>query len=224
MGRFGLPHRPKSCPGGTMHRPMALSVRTAPVFSFSVGEPSPMVKPEWGTKRTCPKCATRFYDLGKDDPIHCINCGVAWQAEPVLKSKQPLPFEAAKVEVEAEKEDADLAADAQPIGYYLARGDAARGEAYFSRCTACHSIAPGAPPSIGPNLYGVMGHAIASRPDAVYSAALRDHGGTWDWDTASRFLQLPRAFAPGTPMTFVGVANPQDRAHVMLCLNRQGGS
>ena len=48
-----------------------------------------MVKPEWGTKRTCPKCATRFYDLGKDDPIHCINCGVAWQAEPVLKSKQP---------------------------------------------------------------------------------------------------------------------------------------
>ncbi|WP_395613701.1 TIGR02300 family protein [Allosphingosinicella sp.] len=68
-----------------------------------------MVKPEWGTKRTCPKCATRFYDLGKDDPIHCINCGVAWQAEPVLKSKQPLPFEAAKVEVEVEKEDADLA-------------------------------------------------------------------------------------------------------------------
>ena len=70
-----------------------------------------MVKPEWGTKRTCPKCATRFYDLGKDDPVHCINCGVAWQAEPVLKSKQPLPFEAAKPEVEAEKEDADLAAD-----------------------------------------------------------------------------------------------------------------
>ena len=68
-----------------------------------------MVKPEWGTKRTCPKCGTRFYDLGKDDPIHCINCGVAWQAEPVLKSKQPLPFEAAKVEVEAEKEDSDLA-------------------------------------------------------------------------------------------------------------------
>ncbi|WP_298669058.1 FYDLN acid domain-containing protein, partial [uncultured Sphingomonas sp.] len=24
-----------------------------------------MIKPEWGTKRTCPKCATRFYDLEK---------------------------------------------------------------------------------------------------------------------------------------------------------------
>ncbi len=69
-----------------------------------------MVKPEWGTKRTCPKCATRFYDLGKDEPVHCIACGVAWQPEPVLKSKQPLPFEAvAKPEV-PEKEDTDLAA------------------------------------------------------------------------------------------------------------------
>ena len=29
-----------------------------------------MVKPEWGTKHGCPKCGTRFYDLGKDDPGH----------------------------------------------------------------------------------------------------------------------------------------------------------
>ena len=46
-----------------------------------------MIKPEWGTKRTCPKCATRFYDLEKDDPVTCINCGYAWEPEPVLKSK-----------------------------------------------------------------------------------------------------------------------------------------
>ncbi len=54
-----------------------------------------MVKPEWGTKRTCPKCSTRFYDLGKEDPVHCIECGTDWMPEPVLKSKQPLAFEAA---------------------------------------------------------------------------------------------------------------------------------
>lgn len=65
-----------------------------------------MVKPEWGTKRACPKCATRFYDLGKDDPVTCIACGVAWEPEPVLKSKQPLPFEAVKPE--KEKADTDL--------------------------------------------------------------------------------------------------------------------
>jgi uncharacterized protein (TIGR02300 family) len=75
------------------------------------GELPPMVKPEWGTKRTCPKCATRFYDLGKEDPVTCIACSVNWYPEPVLKSKQPLPYEAAKVEKEVEKEDSDLAAE-----------------------------------------------------------------------------------------------------------------
>jgi uncharacterized protein (TIGR02300 family) len=72
-----------------------------------------MVKPEWGTKRTCPKCATRFYDLGKDAPVTCITCGVAWDPEPVLKSKQPLPFdEPEKADAESpEQVDADLGAD-----------------------------------------------------------------------------------------------------------------
>jgi uncharacterized protein (TIGR02300 family) len=69
-----------------------------------------MVKPEWGTKRTCPKCSTRFYDLGSEDPVHCINCGTEWIPEPVLKSKQPLAFEAAPA-VKEPAEDADLAAE-----------------------------------------------------------------------------------------------------------------
>ncbi len=69
-----------------------------------------MVKPEWGTKRTCPKCGTRFYDLTKDEPVTCINCGNAWYPEPVLKSKQPMPFEEEKKDV-AEKADADLGDD-----------------------------------------------------------------------------------------------------------------
>ena len=55
-----------------------------------------MVKPEWGTKRTCPKCGTRFYDLTKEDPVVCISCGNQWMPESILKSKQPLPFDAPK--------------------------------------------------------------------------------------------------------------------------------
>ncbi len=68
-----------------------------------------MIKPEWGTKRSCPKCATRFYDLGQDDPVTCINCGNAWMPEPVLKSKQPMPFEQVKM---IEPVEADSGADA----------------------------------------------------------------------------------------------------------------
>jgi len=70
-----------------------------------------MVKPEWGTKRTCPKCSTRVYDLGHEDPVHCINCGTDWIPEPVLKSKQPLAFEPVSQVKEPEKADEDLAAD-----------------------------------------------------------------------------------------------------------------
>ncbi len=66
-----------------------------------------MIKPEWGTKRTCPKCSTRFYDLGSDDPVTCIECGEAWEPEPILKSKQPLPFEVAKKEADGEGADDD---------------------------------------------------------------------------------------------------------------------
>jgi uncharacterized protein (TIGR02300 family) len=70
------------------------------------------MKPEWGTKRSCPKCATRFYDLGKEEPVTCIECGYAWMPEPVLKSKQPMPFEAVAAAPEKpEPADDDLAAE-----------------------------------------------------------------------------------------------------------------
>ena len=70
-----------------------------------------MVKPEWGAKRTCPKCATRFYDLGKDDPVTCIECGNTFVPEPVLKSKQPMPFEQVSTTAPTGKPDSDLGAE-----------------------------------------------------------------------------------------------------------------
>ncbi|MBV9528408.1 TIGR02300 family protein [Sphingomonas sp.] len=70
-----------------------------------------MVKPEWGTKRTCPKCSTRFYDLANDNPVHCISCGNDWVPEPVLKSKQPLAFEVAAAPAKEPAQDDELAAE-----------------------------------------------------------------------------------------------------------------
>lgn len=81
-----------------------------------------MVKPEWGTKRACPKCGTRFYDLTNDDPVTCINCSFSWEPEPILKSKQPLPFEVVKQPTDKSKdadsdlgdEDLDIEGDDEP--------------------------------------------------------------------------------------------------------------
>jgi uncharacterized protein (TIGR02300 family) len=91
-----------------------------PLFKqFCKGFRPLMIKAEWGTKRTCPKCGTRFYDLTKDAPVECIECGNQWTPEPVLKSKQPLPFE----EVEKKKDDADLVDDDLDIDVDAVDGD-----------------------------------------------------------------------------------------------------
>ncbi|KGJ03048.1 TIGR02300 family protein [Paracoccus halophilus] len=39
-----------------------------------------MPKEEWGTKRLCPHCATRFYDLN-NDPMTCPACNNAFTLE-----------------------------------------------------------------------------------------------------------------------------------------------
>lgn len=74
-----------------------------------------MVKPEWGTKRTCPKCGTRFYDLQKDNPVVCIDCGNEWVPEPILKTKQPIPVEEVKDETPDEEDEDDIDVDDDDI-------------------------------------------------------------------------------------------------------------
>ena len=49
-----------------------------------------MVKAELGTKRTCPSCAARFYDLMKN-PIVCPKCNANFVAASVLPSKGEMP-------------------------------------------------------------------------------------------------------------------------------------
>jgi uncharacterized protein (TIGR02300 family) len=50
-----------------------------------------VAKAELGTKRQCPKCGTRFYDLGKNDPITCIECEETFVPEVLLKPRRPVP-------------------------------------------------------------------------------------------------------------------------------------
>lgn len=53
-----------------------------------------MVKIELGTKRTCPSCAARFYDLLRN-PIVCPKCGTTFVAAAILPSKGDYPGAAA---------------------------------------------------------------------------------------------------------------------------------
>ena len=46
-----------------------------------------MAKTEWGTKRQCSSCGSRFYDLCRT-PIVCPKCGAAYEGEVTFKSRR----------------------------------------------------------------------------------------------------------------------------------------
>jgi uncharacterized protein (TIGR02300 family) len=46
-----------------------------------------VAKPEWGTKRVCQSCGTRFYDLMRT-PCTCPKCGAAVETEVVFKPRR----------------------------------------------------------------------------------------------------------------------------------------
>ena len=112
----------------------------------------------------------------------------------------------------------------QPIEFYLAQADATKGQAVFNKCVACHTVDKGAPNQLGPNLWGTLGKPIGGHPGFAFSEALKSKGGTWTWTTMSEWLANPKAFAPGTKMTFAGISNSQDRANVNAFLNSKSDS
>lgn len=117
------------------------------------------------------------------------------------------------------------AAEAEkPIAFYLATASAARGEAQFKKCAACHTITSGGANGIGPNLYGIFGKPHGHLPSFSYSDGLKKVPGSWDWDSLSAWLHSPKAYAPGTKMSFAGISKPQDRADLLLYLNSQGSN
>lgn len=45
-----------------------------------------MPKEEWGVKRLCPHCTSRFYDLQRD-PMTCPECGHSFTADSLTASR-----------------------------------------------------------------------------------------------------------------------------------------
>ena len=97
-------------------------------------------------------------------------------------------------------------------------GNAATGAKLFLQCRACHTVAPGAPHTVGPNLAGVMGSKAATRPRYTYSPALQNSKLSWDKPTMDAWLTRPSKLVPGNKMAFGGMANPQARADVIAYL------
>ncbi|TIS49124.1 ankyrin repeat domain-containing protein [Mesorhizobium sp.] len=107
----------------------------------------------------------------------------------------------------------------EPIAAKLAKGDPAKGAAFFaSTCARCHVVRALDNPSIGPNLWNVVGRDKASTKFDRYSKTLLAWEGPWTYEDLNTFLAGPTLTTPGVNMDFRGVPDEGDRLNVIAYL------
>jgi uncharacterized protein (TIGR02300 family) len=84
-----------------------------------------LAKPEWGTKRICPSCGTRYYDLLRQQVV-CPKCSTPYDPEAFLKARRarpvaPVEKEPAPVGDDVEVEEAEVVEDEEALP--LAEGE-----------------------------------------------------------------------------------------------------
>jgi cytochrome c len=108
---------------------------------------------------------------------------------------------------------------AEPIAVRLASSDPKKGEGAAKQCAACHTFEKGGPNRVGPNLFGIVDRAKGSVANFNYSAALKAKGGTWSYDDLDHFIAAPKAWLPGTNMSYAGLARGGLRADLINYLH-----
>jgi cytochrome c len=92
------------------------------------------------------------------------------------------------------------------------------GKKVFKKCATCHTVENGGAHKIGPNLWNIYGNTKASVEGFKFSSALIETGGTWDVAALDGFLAKPKAFVPGTKMSFAGLKKEKDRTNLIAYL------
>jgi uncharacterized protein (TIGR02300 family) len=73
-----------------------------------------VANPEWGTKRICQNCGTKFYDMLRE-PIRCPKCQTEFDPEAFLKTRRSRAVAVADKEVEAPHAAVPEVEDAEAI-------------------------------------------------------------------------------------------------------------
>jgi cytochrome c len=98
-----------------------------------------------------------------------------------------------------------------------AASDAARGEALYRDCQACHAIDKN---QIGPMHRGVVGRTAGTVQGFDYSEALKSAKIVWTEANLDKWLADPEVFVPGSKM-FFSVDKAGDRADIIAFLKER---
>ena len=119
-----------------------------------------------------------------------------------------------------ETQTSSESSEAGDIMTLFASTDLAKSKKLFSvKCSSCHNIAKDSKHKIGPSLYNIW-RKVGSAPDYKYSKALLAYGKTWDVAELDGFLLNPKKWIPKNKMGFLGLKKPEDRASIILFLNK----
>jgi len=100
-------------------------------------------------------------------------------------------------------------------------GDPVNGEQIFKACKSCHQIGANARNGVGPHLDGLFERRAGALDGFKYSSAMKklgEDGLVWNDFTLDQYLEKPRAYVPGTRMSYRGMAKKQDRIDVIAYL------
>lgn len=107
-----------------------------------------------------------------------------------------------------------------PLSVLLASASLERGAKVVRKCASCHNFEAGGANKTGPALYDIVGKQVGTH-EFGYSDALADlsaSGQVWTYEALNEFLTSPKAFAPGTKMTFAGLRSEKDRVNLLAYL------
>ncbi len=114
-------------------------------------------------------------------------------------------------------EPAGAAEEGPAFDVVLASADPAAGEKVFGKCKACHKV--DGTNGTGPHLNGVVNRPKGSVAGFGYSEAMIAMAAdSWSPENMNGFLTSPKAYMPGTKMSFAGLAKVEDRANVIAYL------
>ncbi len=96
-----------------------------------------------------------------------------------------------------------------------------KGKRVFAKCKSCHILEAEGPKKIGPHLAHLFGRQVASIDGYKYSTAFTKLDFIWDEDNFAAYIKSPRAFAPGTKMTFAGLKRDKDILDLIAYIKRE---